>query len=242
MCSFVLKNRRHLIGGKGTGHDHRSLEILSSGEMITIKSLPFSFDEGKCANIGDDYVMACGKTRDCHLFDGEDFHKTGKLIQEHWRGAMASYNSSAVVIAGYQNNKGGIEFFNRLSNTWSVKNEEREFHFYERFTAVSLANTVYTFGGQIYGSPDYFLDVYKMLPDFSFSKINQKLPVTRTGHRSLVYKNQVIHIGGKNDHEIEIWHLKSSSSDQFDIVESSFSVKDWSFFPECFVIAEDEYQ
>ena len=47
--------------------------------MIKMKNLPFAFDEGKCANVGDDSVMLCGKTKSCHLFDGDNFHKAASF-------------------------------------------------------------------------------------------------------------------------------------------------------------------
>ena len=56
-------------------------------------------------------------------------------------------------------------------------------------------------GGQIYGG-DYVKDIYKMGSDFKFSKISQKLNERRSGHRSLVFKNQVIHVGGKFEQNI----------------------------------------
>ena len=57
----------------------RSFEVLSNGQMIKMKNLPFAFDEGKCANVGDDSVMLCGKTKSCHLFDGDNFHKAASF-------------------------------------------------------------------------------------------------------------------------------------------------------------------
>ena len=41
--------------------DIRSFELLSNGQMIKMKNLPFAFDEGKCANVGDDSL---GMSRD----------------------------------------------------------------------------------------------------------------------------------------------------------------------------------
>ena len=50
-----------------------------------MKNLPFAFDEGKCANVGNDSVMLCGKTKSCHLFDGDNFHiiQRGKVSEIH---------------------------------------------------------------------------------------------------------------------------------------------------------------
>ena len=52
------------------------------------------------------------------------------------------------------------------------------------------STTIRILGGQIYGG-DYVKDIYKMSDDFNFSKIDQKLNERRSGHRSLVYENQV---------------------------------------------------
>merc|ERR1719434_221876 len=168
-----------------------------------MKNLPFAFDEGKCANVGDDSVMLCGKTKSCHLFDGDNFHKAASFKEEHWKGAMATYQDGAVVIAGNANNEGSLEHYNPTLNQWTLESKTKAFHFYERFTAVPLDGTIYTFGGQIYGG-DYVKDIYKMGSDFKFSKISQKLNERRSGHRSLVFKNQVIHVGGKYEQNIEI--------------------------------------
>ena len=127
------------------------------------------------------------------------------------------------MIAGNQNNQGSLELYNPVENQWTLKSKTKAFHFYERFTAVPLDGTIYTFGetqcsnrksdrklnrkfcrldknsqsvkkhilgGQIYGG-DYVKDIYKMGDDFNFSKIDQKLNERRSGHRSLVYENQV---------------------------------------------------
>ena len=63
----------------------RSFELLSNGQMIKMKNLPFAFDEGKCANVGDDSVMLCGKTKSCHLFDGDNFHKAASFKEGRFR-------------------------------------------------------------------------------------------------------------------------------------------------------------
>ena len=53
--------------------------------MIKMKNLPFAFDEGKCANVGDDSVMLCGKTKRCHLFDGDNFLKAASFKEERFQ-------------------------------------------------------------------------------------------------------------------------------------------------------------
>ena len=93
-------------------------------------------------------------------------------------------------------------------------------------------------GGQIYGG-DYVKDIYKMGSDFKFSKISQKLNERRSGHRSLVFKNQVIHVGGKYEQNIEIWYLQPDGD--FEIISSDFLTDGWSFFPEFFIVEEDEF-
>ena len=93
-------------------------------------------------------------------------------------------------------------------------------------------------GGQIYGG-DYVKDIYKMGSDFKFSKISQKLNERRSGHRSLVFKNQVIHVGGKYEQNIEIWYLQPDGD--FEVISSDFLTDGWSFFPEFFIVEEDEF-
>ena len=93
-------------------------------------------------------------------------------------------------------------------------------------------------GGQIYGG-DYVKDIYKMGSDFKFSKIGQKLTERRSGHRSLVFKNQVIHVGGKYEQNIEIWYLQPDGD--FEVISSDFLTDGWSFFPEFFIVEEDEF-
>ena len=59
---------------------------------------------------------------------------------------MATYQDGAVVIAGNANNEGSLEHYNPTSNQWTLKSKTKAFHFYERFTAVPLDGTIYTFG------------------------------------------------------------------------------------------------
>ena len=76
--------------------------------------------------------------------------------------------------------------------------------------------------------------------DFNFFKISQKLNERRSGHRSLVFKNQVIHVGGKYEQNIEIWYLQPDGD--FEIISSDFITDGWSFFPEFFIVEEDEFE
>ena len=66
--------------------------------------------------------------------------------KEHWKGAMATYQDGAVVIAGNANNEGSLEHYNPTLNQWTLESKTKAFHFYERFTAVPLDGTIYTFG------------------------------------------------------------------------------------------------
>ena len=75
--------------------------------------------------------------------------------------------------------------------------------------------------------------------DFNFSKIDQKLNERRSGHRSIVYQDQVIHVGGKYEQNVEIWYLKSNGD--FQVISSDFVTDGWSLFPEFFIIEEDEF-
>ena len=81
----------------------------------------------------------------------------------------------------------------------------------------SESGTLCFSGGQIYGG-DYVKDIYKMGTNFNFSKIDQKLNERRSGHRSIVNKNQVIHVGGKCEQNVEIWYLKSNGD--FEVISS----------------------
>ena len=93
-------------------------------------------------------------------------------------------------------------------------------------------------GGQIYGG-DYVKDIHKMGSDFKFSKISQKMNERRSGHRTLVFKNQVNHDGVKNEQNIEIWYLQPGGD--FEVNSSDFLTDGWSFFPEFFIVEEDEF-
>ena len=59
---------------------------------------------------------------------------------------MATYQDGAVVIAGNANNEGSLEHYNPTLNQWTLESKTKAFHFYERFTAVPLDGTIYTFG------------------------------------------------------------------------------------------------
>ena len=49
----------------------------------------------------------------------------------------------------------------------------------------------------------------------------------------------MIHVGGKYQQNIEIWHLQQKGD--FEVISSDFITDGWAFFPEFFIVEENEF-
>ena len=101
-CSFQLNNEMYIIGGDSyTDKDYDNYRVRSTG-VEKLDNLPFSFNDGRCANYDGKNVLACaangGHERDCWNFDGDNWTEVGQTRQKHWQGDIASYHNQAVIV------------------------------------------------------------------------------------------------------------------------------------------------
>lgn len=98
MCSYTLNNEMFLIGGGNNMY----LKVHED-RLEELDQLSFSFIDGRCTAVGDEYAMACAGDRTeraCYKFDKNGYGKVTSTREVHSAGAMSVFKSRSDVDTG----------------------------------------------------------------------------------------------------------------------------------------------
>jgi len=155
MCSFRVNGEFHVIGGRSdtvssVEYRHYKMEPNSA---VLLDQMPFPFRNGRCADFkSGTAAIACASSNNakgCWAYDGSKWSMVGSTQNDHYNGAVSSFNGGAIIVGGYRDRRGSTEFFDEsepFATQWQVKGETAEFEQFDDFSAVELGGFVWTFG------------------------------------------------------------------------------------------------
>ena len=149
MCSFTFNGEMFLIGGGNNLY----LKVLEN-QIQELDQLSFSFINGRCVNINDDFVMACAGDRTeraCWKFDKLSYTKVTSTREGHSQGAMSVFKSrsgedTAVIFAGRNNQQGSGEVFGERTGIWNVESTSVFFQYRALFSIARVGQRLLAFG------------------------------------------------------------------------------------------------
>ena len=145
----------------------------------------------------------------CFEFDGITHSRTKDTNDIHNLGGIAVYNSTAILISGYNNTNGSTELYEPTTKSWKrVSTYSPKFVLYWSFQAVTLHNITYTFGGihckqpivndvctfPVFQRPIHYMEHNAL--NFEWKIFPQRMLHQRLFASSLVLNNSIIILGG----------------------------------------------
>jgi len=221
MCSFKVNGEFHIIGGRSdsvSSVEYRHFK-MEPYKAVQLEQMPFPFRNGICADFKSGMAaLACAASsnaKGCWSYDGSKWIMVGSTQNDHFDGAISSFNGGAIIVGGYRDRRGSTEFFDEsepFATQWQVKGETAEFEQYDDFSAVEVGGFVWSFGGSKL-SKKSGSSVFKMNNSFIWERHPQQMAFSRSGHR-VVKDGEMIYIaGGAAELPVEMWEYKGGSFD-----------------------------
>jgi len=246
-CSVVYHGKMIMIGGMPDGAPSPKYlyEIDDCQAKRTNHQLPYGMASHVCA-VHDDKINVCGSgyvtlNNNCTAFNGTDFSDLAQTQAVHTNGGMVSVHDSKLIVLG-----GGaldnpdtdvVEVYNQKYDNWGkVSSLPAPFRL---FSTISMGQFVFTFGG-FSGAHQAALD-YSCMYDSVTDKwsFGQKLLSTRYGHRTVLYTDNLLHVGGSGEQTFEMWLPSQLKPDVFQQVESKSTLTNYTDFPENFLVDDN---
>jgi len=193
---------------------------MEPNQAVQLDQMPFPFRNGICSDFkSGTAALACAASsnaKGCWAYDGSQWLMVGSTQNDHYNGAISSFNGGAIIVGGYRDRRGSTEFFDEsepFATQWQVKGETAEFEQFDDFSAVELGGFVWTFGGAKLSKTSGV--VFKMNSSFIWERHPQQMQIARSGHRVVKDGEMIFISGGAGDLPIEMWEYKSGSFDIF---------------------------
>jgi len=228
------------------------LKLSSCGLEDTKIELPYAMAGHSCVeNKGE--ITLCGSFYDlmktnCTRFDGESFKNITSTPEGHVMGAMAAFNMAPVVLGGQgvydAIDTGSVHLFQPVSDkgTWTgLAAMPEPMRLFSTLVVKSAVNStdsdqLWVFGGYVAKLTKSVDTSYFYTEDDSWKK-GPKLLTPRSGHRSIFYFENILHIGGTGSLQVEKWDSLKSTKPQK--TNSVLTLTDYTDWPEIFQVSED---
>ena len=194
-CSVVFENRM-LVFGADSGSDAKQKQIteVKSCSLQKIGELPFKFNNGACGtyDFSTTRVFLCFPSdgRSCWQFYESFVLEAASSTFKHVFTSLGIYNGNPVGISGYDTNE--VEMY--LNNKWESLPPLSDITRVHEFSTITRGGIMYVFGGA--DSYTYQTAVWEFNGQW---KLGVSLLLARTGHRSMLVNDTIIHIGGRSE-------------------------------------------
>ena len=90
--------------------------------------MPFPFRNGICADFkSGTAALACASNsnaKGCWSYDGSKWVMVGSTQNDHFTGAISSFNGGAIIVGGYRDRRGSTEFFDESGMVFLINFEK----------------------------------------------------------------------------------------------------------------------
>ena len=192
-CSVVFKNRMMVFGGYA-GVSAKQIAEVKSCSLEKVGVLSFEFYYGACGtyDFSTEEVLLCFPSdgRSCWKFTESYVTEDASSTFKHVYSTLGTYDDKPVGIAGYFTNE--VEMYS--NNEWSMLAPISDVPRVHEFSTITRAGILYVFGGA--DGATYQSNVWEYNGQW---KLGGSLLLTRTGHRSIIVNDTIIHVGGTSN-------------------------------------------
>ena len=113
--------------------NHKRLWVISSWfeiwhKAVQLDQMPFPFRNGICADFkSGTAAIACAansNAKGCWSYDGSNWNMVGSTQNDHFAGAISSFNGGAIIVGGYRDRRGSTEFFDESGKVFLIHFEK----------------------------------------------------------------------------------------------------------------------